>query len=1282
MERRKRAIPALLIIICLCAAVPAQELKDHSQGLLDRKGVLDSVSQVTGQAYPNADLVQVDEFTLCEYRPDGTGATWSDNYTKVLTEKGRRQLQELSFSFLLPYNNLTVKLLEVIKPDATAVPVDVEKGSKVMIDRSQMSDNIYNPNSKILQVGVPDVQVGDVVHIITCRETMKRPMPGTWDDYQVFESGAPIKHGVYEVRAPKERPLQNIALKDPVAGTAKYDKQERDGQIIYRWEASDVPRFYAEPDMPPAYTVIQRLLVSTLPDWKAISVWYWGLCKPHLEATTPEMQELVGKLTQDLTDRQKKIEAIFRWVSQQVRYMGITIEEEAPDMEPHDVKFTFENRHGVCRDKAALLVAMLRLAGFEAYPVLINAGPKKDAEVPIAGFNHAIACVRNDDGSYELMDCTDENTRDLLPSYLCNCSYLVAQPQGETLQTSPIVPAEENMVLVETTGQIDADGNLTAQTELKFTGINDNAYRSLFARVKAAERQRYFEGVLKASLDTATLTGFDIQPADMQDTSKSLSIRIRFTANDVLTGSGNTVMMSVPHLATRVGVVNFIIGRTGLKKRRFPLETELACGVREKLSLQIDPAAGSFVSMPEFSPIEDPTISWRQKLDHQGNVLQGEGEFLIKVVEFDPPQYLQLKETLKQIEYNERKMPILARQIDTNSPAADIVVLDHRVDYTLADAHHWTERYHVRKKILTYKGKKDNAELKLDYNPVWEQVNLIKATVTTGDQVKEASKEEINLMDAGWVASAPRYPAGKTLVASLPAVEVGSVIEYDYERVKKDRPFFAVTHVFRGFDPITRATVTLTAPASLALRVLKDDNGIAVPDAEPGSPGGAIADSTERHGKTITRQWSVQEQTPVKQEDSLPPLYSFNPVLRITSGNWHSYAKEVLSVLRGAARGRTAVKERARQIVGQMKTEAEKVTAIRDFVAKNIRAAGPDCDDLPLDAVTAADRTLADGYGNMADRAVLLFAMLDAVGLHPEFILVNYGSEEQRLQQFEARYPSVSTFGGVLVRVRNGSDPVYLNDTNQYAILGTTPADGHLALSLARGATETVSVAQDRKNLRESEYRLTLTEQGDARIAVTRKNYGDSFGAQRQMFTELPPEERNRYYQELVAEISQAAVADSNLVTDFNSYPGIESFSVRAQKYGVRDGDFLYFELPRSLGHLFSLRSDTHENPFYQSRDFSFRVSTVVELPPDFGTVVLAPEPKEWRLPAGGGTIRVRVSKQEAAANGSVSLTFVHEVDLNPFILEAKAYPDLLEIEKQLTHAQARLVLVSRKKTE
>jgi len=151
-------------------------------------------------------------------------------------------------------------------------------------------------------------------------------------------------------------------------------------------------------------------------------------------------------------------------------------------------------------------------------------------------------------------------------------------------------------------------------------------------------------------------------------------------------------------------------------------------------------------------------------------------------------------------------------------------------------------------------------------------------------------------------------------------------------------------------------------------------------------------------------------------------------------------------------------------------------------------------------------------------------------------------------------------------------------------------------------------------------------------------------------------------------------------VTNFDSYPGTESYRVQVQKYAVRDGDYLYFELPRSLSHPFGLRSDTHENPFYQGGDQTLRITTIVELPKGFSNVVLAPGQKEWKLPAGGGTARVRVTKQDAQGDGPTVLTFTHEVDLNPFILESASYGDLLEIEKQLTHAEARTVLVSQKK--
>ncbi len=1280
MKARKTAALALLIAACLWNAAATCVAQDYSLGILDRKAVLDAAARATLETYPNADLVHIDDFTVCEYKPDGTGVSWSDSYTKVLTEKGRREEQEISFRFTLPYGRTTVTLLEVVKPNGTATTIDIAKQSKVMIDRSQMGANIYDPNSKVLRVGVPSVQIGDVVHVVVCQETMRRYMPDTWDDYQVFESTAPILHAVYEVRAPKERPLSCIALRDAVEGTVTQSKQQRDGRIVYRWEVSNVPRFYSEPDMPPAYTVVQRLLVSTLPDWKAISSWYWRLCKPHLDATTPQMQEMVDKLTAGLPDRQNKIEAIFYWVSQQVRYMGITIEDESPGWEPHDVRLTFENRHGVCRDKAALLVAMLRLAGIEAYPVLIDVGPKKDAEVPAVAFNHAIVAAKSDDGSYQLMDCTDENTKDLLPNYLCNCSYLVAHPQGEDLRTSPIVPAQENLVRVETTGEIDSRGNLTAETSMQFGGINDNAYRSYFARVKPEQRRQFFEGVLKASVATATLTDFEVRPTDIQDTTEGLSLRIRFTAKDILIGNGDTVMMPVPQVGARVGLVNFIIGQTGLKQRRFPLQTNYACGVQEKLSLRVDPAIGSFVSLPEFAPIEDPTISWNRKFVHQADTLEGQADFLIKVVEFDPRQYLSLKESLKQVEYNERKKPILARKTSESAAEVDVVMLDHRVEYDLADAHNWTERHYAKKQVLTYKGKKDSAELKLDYNPVWEEVRLIRATVTNSGQTKAISDKEINLMDAGWAASAPRYPAAKTLVASLPAVEVGSVIEYEYERHRKDRPFFAATHVFRSVNPINQGTVSLSAPDSVTVEFLKDDNGIAVPDDKQSADRPVIVETQEQRGQKNFWLWRIENQLAVRQEDGLPPLSTFNPVLRITTGHWDAYAKEMLAALQEAADGQNETRQRAGEIVQNTKNSQERITAIRDFVATNIRAAGPGCDDLPFSAITPADRTLADGYGNTTDRAVVLYALLMEAGLNPEFVLVNYGSSLALLKRFETQHPTPSAFGSVLVRLRDGSGDIYLNDTNQYAALGATPADGGLALPLASGRPEDVSIADDKRNLRSYEVRLVLTEQGDAWITMTRKNYGEWFGARRKLFAEMPPEERNRFYQEMVADISQAAVADSNLVTDFASYPGVESFSVRADKYAVRDGDFLYCELPRSLSHLFGLRSDTHENPFYQDRDESLRISTIVELPAGFSRVVLVPDQRQWQLPAGGGIVHVNVSIERRGGEEFTQLAVTHEVDLNSFLLGAEDYPELVEIEKQLSHAKARTILVRQNK--
>ena len=93
-----------------------------------------------------------------------------------------------------------------------------------------------------------------------------------------------------------------------------------------------------------------------------------------------------------------------------------------------------------------------------------------------------------------------------------------------------------------------------------------------------------------------------------------------------------------------------------------------------------------------------------------------------------------------------------------------------------------------------------------------------------------------------------------------------------------------------------------------------------------------------------------------------------------------------------------------------------KVTAVRDHVARSIRAAGPGLSELPLENLSPADVTLRSGYGSSADRAILLGAMLKALDIDSEFVPVSgLLYSERHIRGFE-RFPQ-QIFNDVLLYV-------------------------------------------------------------------------------------------------------------------------------------------------------------------------------------------------------------------------------------------------------------------------
>jgi len=1271
-----------LTIIAILATISLQAFASPQPKLLiDRDEKIAAAAKITAENYPNSDEVQVDDYTLAQYEISGLDVVYSDTYVKLLTEKACRENQSQRYNFTLPYDEINVTLIEIIKPDGSMKLIDVAAQSKEMVDRSQMGSNIYNPNSKILSVGVPGLEVGDLLHIVLERKLNKTRMPDSWSDYQVFEYYNPIKHAVYEVHAPLEKPLEKIALKDEILDSVTFSQEDKEVTLaggksevrrVYRWEVNNIPRIYAEPDMPNYYTVVQRLLVSTNPSWESVSSWYWNLCEPHL-VNSELMKEKVAQLVAGISDDSEKIRAIFKFVSQDIRYLGITVEDTAPGYEPHSAQMTFDNRHGVCRDKAALLVALLREAGFEAFPVLIYSGPKKDREVPQPYFNHAISAVRKPDGTFLLMDSTDESTKELLPEYLNDCSYLVATPQGEDLLVSPILPASKNMLTIVTDAKIDEKGNYSAKSDIEFNGINDNVYRGYFARITHQQRREYFESLVGRIIPGAKLKSFSLFPKDMLNTDESIKVTIDYEASDVLIGGEGDSLLPIFAIGNRVGIVNFVLGKTGLKERRFPLETGYACGVSEQLTLEIDEKLGSILSVPKYQIIDNESIAWKKELVQNGSTITGQSEFVVKVVRFEPQQYLELKKSLKDIEFNERKMAI----IDSGSylslrGQSDVVYKSIDKNYTIQDENNWSVRVKVAKEILTYKGKKDSSELKFDYNPAWEEVNLISAKVLTAGEVKEISDQEMNLMDAAWSGSAPRYPSAKTLVASLPAVEIGSVVEYEYERIYKNRPFFEMQETFASFDAIDKKTLTLSYPTKFEykLRSLVDSNGFAVQGENQDIE---IYEIKESSDNITTKQITVVNQLGIKREISLPPMMAHLPTVRVSSGDWKKYCNEINNKLKSSAKRQKLAAKKARGLTRNKKTAQDKVIAIRDFVAKKIRTVGVTLNSLPLSAMSKADTTLTDAYGNTSDKAILIYSMLKSVGVDCEFVLVSRNSRIDELENVMIDLPSKNQFPMVLVKVEISGKEYYLNDTNEYAHLGSSSSWKYLTMNLDHSKVGRVELSDEDKTSAVKNLDITIDLDGSGHVKVRVKNYGLSFAENNKRYSEMRPEEKLRHYQELVAQLSQSSIATSELETDFVSYPGEVSYSLDIDRFAVIDGDYMYITLPKVFDNVLGIKSGSREAPFYNPSFVMYKTVMKITVPKEYSKLLLAPESSVRAIPSNGGLLTIDVN-----LHGDSQLELVYEMRLAPAIIDAQDYSELFDITRWQRHSENRSILLSK----
>jgi len=165
--------------------------------------------------------------------------------------------------------------------------------------------------------------------------------------------------------------------------------------LLFAWD--DIPPLSQERPPAPVLLTTPHLVYSSHPEWGELADWYQRHVAPRVRPSR-QIEELAHKLLERVKGRRRQIAVLYRFVADEVRYVGLELGEHR--MRPFSADWVVNNKIGDCKDKAALLVSLLRVIGVEARMVLLRTGdlgPTKASLAVLESFNHAITYLPEDD---------------------------------------------------------------------------------------------------------------------------------------------------------------------------------------------------------------------------------------------------------------------------------------------------------------------------------------------------------------------------------------------------------------------------------------------------------------------------------------------------------------------------------------------------------------------------------------------------------------------------------------------------------------------------------------------------------------------------------------------------------------------------------------------------------------------------------------------------------------------------------------------------------------------
>ncbi len=781
------------------------------------------------EVFEDADAVVLFDRIRTTYKDDGSAVTTEEILIHFRKASAAAQYRALSYDFNPRTAHIRFLDARIYREDTSRI--DVLPMSDVFTVKAPAEMIYWNFDAVICPV--PAIENGDALYYRIERRGLNLayladetpPEPPAWDrdyvppqpgyfmDTLYFDHEFPTVEKTYDLRGPRSKPLQFATGNGTIECSLKFSGDE----ILYRFAAKNRPGFTEEPFSPGFSISALKLAVASHPSWEMKSQWAFEHNEPQF-VISDEMRREVESIIAGAKDDTDKMARLLHWVAEEIRYLGLDMGEGEGHM-VHRTDDIFRERAGVCKDKAAILVSMLRAAGFDAYFVMTLA-MEPTLDVPADDkFNHGVVAVRQASGWLFLDPTWAPQNRPLFNYLEQEQPVLIGAPEGCPLMQVPYSPPEQSPMQVDAVTSVDRDGTMHSVIDVKTDGYMDGRFRDILTVTPETTRGMFLSRVIEAIAPNATIHSRSF--SDPRDFTSPMTLHFEISVPESAVPATDSLAF-VPLLSRQFFgkryESDYLHADVETDERTQSLELSCTRHIRFTETIQL-PSGCSPIELPKKTTLDSPTL----KLDYsvesprKDRLIVRQDVSVMKRI--TPPDQidamLEVVEALTKI----RTTPMVFIKPASSSadPASPVTRSKPAVSWNLPEYParidrketrlvaqsdgSVTEVYETDARAFTEQGRDQFADQTFVSNGEFQTIRIEESYVekTDGERIA-APQTAINSTLAGEVLRAPDYRRIVNTSASLIGVEYGDLLHFRIVRESASPMSTGIDHVIRISD--------------------------------------------------------------------------------------------------------------------------------------------------------------------------------------------------------------------------------------------------------------------------------------------------------------------------------------------------------------------------------------------------------------------------------------------------------------------------------------------------